>query len=84
VDGAAVEIARRAQVEILDAGRLAHAGPLHPLGECCVEHGGMPQIDENGQAFLEGHGGDLGLGHLVPQTVRHRGQSHGVKFSIVC
>jgi hypothetical protein len=40
----------------------------------------MLQIDENGQAFLEGHGGDLGLGHLVAQTVRHRGQSHGVKF----
>ena len=80
VDGAAIEIARCAQIEILDAGRLAHAGPLQPLFELGAEHGGMLQIDEQRQAFLERHCLDIGLGHLRLQGVSHRREPQGVKF----
>jgi hypothetical protein len=80
VDGAAVEIAWRAEIKILDARRLAHAGPLQPLFELGVEHSGMLQVDEKRQALLERHSVDVGLRHLALQAVRHCREPQGVKL----
>lgn len=69
LDGGAVEPARRAQVEVFHAGRLAHAGPAQPLLQGGVEGSAVLDVDQQGQALGERQGVDLGLPELGLQGI---------------
>ena len=75
-----VEAARGSQVEIFQAGVLAHAGAAQPLRQGGIERGGVLAIDEKGEAFLEGQRHQIRLIELRPERIGHGVEVKRVEF----
>jgi hypothetical protein len=80
LDARSVQPALRAQVHVLHASGLAHAGPTQPLLQGGVEHGAVLDVDQQCQPLGERQGVDLGQAELGGQRLGHGAQAQRVQL----